>query len=155
MSLPAKLILQITRDVINTPAIFIFDLEFDIALPRKLHPPLLTQRSDIRFLPAVNSEQRTGGVLESVVSKTIRALLLTNKSIRAECLKYLQGIRSVPRAGSHAIVRFNPREHVICIRDVDYMYIDRWFPGRPVEQRPDQLDVPGQARFGPVDQPRL
>ncbi|KAJ0117371.1 hypothetical protein J7T55_003785 [Diaporthe amygdali] len=72
MALPTELIYQIIRDIINTPAVFIFDIDFG----KDPHPPLLPQSCHIRFRPV--------------------------------------GI-TVPTVGPDAIVRFNPRQHIICL----------------------------------------
>lgn len=105
MRLPTELICEIIADVVSTPAVFIFDAE----VGENPHPPLMEQSSHIRFRPHVRGE--------SLVSKTIRSLLLTSKWVRSECLEYLQGI-NVPIVSQHAVVRFNPDVHVICLDKV-------------------------------------
>ncbi|KKY33524.1 hypothetical protein UCDDA912_g06503 [Diaporthe ampelina] len=121
MKLPTELICKIIREVINTPAVFIFDvvrgnLKHSAGGPNTYH----CMAFEPRVSPPGNQiDQQYPGTFESQVSKTIRSLLLTNKSIRAECLKQLQGI-AVPTANGQAVVRFNPRKHVICIHRVKY-----------------------------------
>lgn len=123
MKLPVELICDIIRYIIDMPAVFIFDVDISAAP----HPPILPQSRHICFKPCVNpplqlhaqgqSEQKYPGTYESQVSKTIRGLLLTNKSIRAECLTHLHGI-PVRYGAGNAIVRFNPRKHIICLQNI-------------------------------------
>ncbi|KAG6360969.1 hypothetical protein INS49_012037 [Diaporthe citri] len=120
MKLPMELMCKIIREVIDTPAVFVFDV-----VTGTLQHSQTGGRTDYRYMsfhPRVNppsnqSRQDYAGTFESQVSKTIRSLLLTNRSIRAECLKHLQGI-TVPIANGQAVVRFNPRKHVICLYKV-------------------------------------
>lgn len=121
MKLPTELMCKIIREVIDTPAVFVFD----VATGKLQHsrPGEQTNYRYMSFQPRVNppnnqNRQDYPGTFESQVSKTIRSLLFTNKSIRAECLKHLQGI-NVPIVNSQAIVRFNPRKHIICLYHVD------------------------------------
>lgn len=120
MSLPTELICKVIREVIDMPAVFVFD----VVTGTLQHSP--TGETDYRYMsfqPLVNppgnqTGQEYPGTFESQVSKTIRALLSTNKSIRAECLRHLQRIK-VPTANGQAIVHFNPRKHVICLYRID------------------------------------
>lgn len=121
MKLPTELIGKIIREIIDTPAIFVFDVVTGSLQQSPTSPDTLYHY--MSFQPRVNPPgnhrpPEHPGTFESQVSKTIRALLLTNKSIRAECLRYLQGI-NVPTASGQAIVRFNPRKHVICLYRID------------------------------------
>lgn len=120
MQLPTELICEVIQNVVNEEAVFVFDVE----IGETPHPPLLPRSSHIRFRPVVNPRGYQGqlgvpGKYESLVSKTIRSLLLVSKSVRSECLRHLQGI-AVPTVHRHAVVRFNPRVHVICLDKVIY-----------------------------------
>lgn len=126
MSLPTELICQIIYEIIDTPAVFVFDIDVR-DLP---HTPDPQQSVHISFRPFVSPPPRFQfergqwvseypGTLESQVSRTIRSLLLTNRWIRAECLKRLQGIK-VPTVSSNAVVRFNPRQHIVCLHDIGF-----------------------------------
>lgn len=115
MGLPTELVLKIIHELIDTPTVFIFDID----LGETPHPPLFRHSGQIRFRPVLNPPtdhqgHNYPGTYESQVSKTIRALLLTSKWVRAECLKRLQGI-NVPTVSRQAIVRFNPQKHIICL----------------------------------------
>lgn len=121
MKLPMELIDKIIGEIVDTPAIFVFD----VVTGSLRHSPTSPDTSYryMSFRPRVNppGNQRPPehpGTFESQVSKTIRALILTNKSIRAECLRHLQGI-NVPTANGQAVVRFNPRKHIICLYRFD------------------------------------
>lgn len=110
---------MIVGEIINTPAAYIFDVEIG-ELP---HPPLLPKSAHIRFRPVVNPPthlhgHNSPGTYESQVSKNIRSLLLSHPSIRAECLGKLKGIKVPTARNPHAIVRFNPEKHVICLYKV-------------------------------------
>lgn len=110
--------MNIIHDIMNTPAVFIFD----VVLGETPHPPLFRHSGQIRFRPLLSPPtdhqgHNYPGTYESQVSKTIRSLLLTNKWIRAECLKRLHGIK-VPSVSRHAIVRFNPQKHIICLYNI-------------------------------------
>ncbi|KAI3390441.1 hypothetical protein diail_9647 [Diaporthe ilicicola] len=121
MALPAELIYIIIRNIIDTPAVFIFDVDISTP-PQPPQPAARPQSRHISFRPCVSPPNGQGtqayfGTYESQVSKTIRSLLLTNRHVRDECLSHLQGI-AVPHAGGHAVVHFNPRRHIICLQHV-------------------------------------
>lgn len=131
MKLPTELMCKIIREVIDTPAVFVFDV-----VTGTLQQSRTGEDTDYRYMsfrprvdpPGNQTGQEYPGTFESQVSKTIRSLLLTNKSIRAECLKHLQGI-NVPTANGQAIVRFNPKEHIICLYRIEdaAQLPHRWF----------------------------
>lgn len=126
MTLPAELICEILREIIDTPAVFIFDVSIGWLADRHQHlrydhmtfKPFIHPIDPKAYMYYLPRPQKYPGTLESQVSKTIRSLLLTSKEIRAECLRRLQGI-TVPTANGPAIVRFNPRKHIICLRNVN------------------------------------
>ncbi|KAK7728246.1 26S proteasome regulatory subunit 6B [Diaporthe eres] len=120
MTLPNELICKVIQEVIDMPAVFIFDV---ITSTLQRSPISETQYRYMSLRPRVNPPgNKTGqeypGTFESQVSKTIRSLLSTNTWIRAECLKHLQRIK-LPDANGQGIVHFNPRKHVICLYRID------------------------------------
>ncbi|KAL1850731.1 hypothetical protein Daus18300_012809 [Diaporthe australafricana] len=127
LRLTPELMCEIIRLIVDTPAVFIFD----VSISDPPYPPILPQSRHFLFVPCVSpplqqdaqgqSEQRHPGTYESPVSKTIRSLLLTDKAVRQECLKHLQGIPVDGGAGD-AIVRFNPRRHTICLQRIHIGY---------------------------------
>lgn len=122
MKLPNELMSKIIREIIDTPAVFVFDVVTGTLQHSPTGPD--TDYRYMSFQPRVNppgnhTRREYPGSFESQVSKTIRSLLSTNKLIRAECLKRLQGIK-VPTANGQAIVHFNPRKHVICLYRIDH-----------------------------------
>lgn len=131
MKLPMELMCKIVREVIDTPAVFVFDV--DTGTLQQSRTGEDTKYRYMSFHPRVNPPgnqigQEYPGTFESQVSKTIRSLLLTNKSIRAECLKHLQRI-PVPTANGQAFVHFNPRKHIICLYRLkdSAQLTHRWF----------------------------
>jgi hypothetical protein len=113
--IPQEVLDMVIKSIIWTPTIFFFDLV--VGAPR-LRPPLLPQSAHMKFQPRVNPP--TGdhpGTYESIISKTIRSLRLTSRRINTTCLEELEGCIRVPTISEHAVVRFNPRVHIICIHD--------------------------------------
>ncbi|KUI56322.1 hypothetical protein VP1G_10802 [Cytospora mali] len=125
--LPRELILYVIELIIDTPAVFIFDVQIGLSP----HPPLLPQGCQVHFIPITSSSDlgptkwinaelgsqtrpKFPAVFESQVSKTIRSLLLTSKFTRDECLRRLHGI-PVPTVYRDCIVRFNPNHHITCV----------------------------------------
>lgn len=139
MKLPTELVLKIIHDLVDTPAVFIFDVD----LGETPHPPLFRHSGHIRFQPLLSPPtdhqgHNYPGTYESLVSKTIRSLLLTSKWVRAECLKRLQGIK-VPTVSRHAIVRFNPKKHIICLYNIRPR--SQYFPIPTTTRRLHDLEI--------------
>lgn len=126
-TLPKELLFMIIREIVNTRALFIFDVDIE----QSRYPRILPNNPRMRFHYVVDppttqpDHASWPGTYESEISKTIRNLILTSDFIKYELCKSktklgLTGVIKVPTTSGHDEIRFNPEKHIICVRNVNY-----------------------------------